>query len=43
MGQYEVQLINESMHEFYVMFTGPKESKLPPHVATLTFFSCSSL
>jgi ubiquitin-conjugating enzyme E2 H len=28
MAQYEVQLINESMHEFYVMFTGPSESKI---------------
>lgn len=27
MAQYEVQLVNESMHEFFVMFAGPKESK----------------
>lgn len=27
MSQYDVQLVNENMHEFFVMFTGPKESK----------------
>lgn len=30
MAQYEVQLVNESLHEFYVAFTGPKES-IPPY------------
>lgn len=43
MGQYEVQLINESMHEFYVMFTGPKESKLPLQVIVLIVFLRSSI
>ncbi len=26
MTQYDVELVNESMHEFYVLFCGPKES-----------------
>lgn len=26
MSQYDVQLINENMHEFYIKFEGPSES-----------------
>jgi len=28
MSQYEVQLVNENMQEFYVKFTGPSESMI---------------
>lgn len=28
MSDYEVNLVNDSMQEFYVMFNGPEESEL---------------
>lgn len=38
MSDYEVNLVNDSMQEFYVMFNGPEESKSIPDsaVARLT-------
>ena len=40
MSDYEVNLVNDSMQEFYVMFNGPEESELrldqSPTVSYLT-------
>lgn len=42
MSDYKVDMINDGMHEFYVDFHGPSESKLSLPLSYFLIFSAST-